>query len=1043
MSQGEAPPPRKHRPWWRGLLVAGILLLAVIAAAAGFRKQIAEGLARAYLDGQGIAITSLEVSVLSLDLLEVRNIALGEADELTVNRLRVEPGLLLAAVRTARLLTLQGLELKVDLTGEGPPLGSLQTFLDDILAEDADSPTGRPTGGGSGDQAGDAAAFPVQQIVLSDSSVIFATPSGPMTAALDGSLTPDDTGGLGADATLSLDSDLGQLQADLLARRSGQGDLDLTAQVTKASLVWEQLTIDSFTGSLDAGQAAGKLPRVTADFDLAGFDYAPAEGPALQLATGSLQLAGTPARAEARLVLEGGAERLEATFDARQETDAGGQLIVFDLEGEARTAGGLAQFLSLSAPALEAGALVVQAAGQGRPSRDLTTAASWQDLPALLGESSIQLRADAILAEVALSDGTSGISAHLPLAAEIAEGRAVFSLTEDAFARVERPARASLRDLGVPDDFLPLLASGLNLTLAAAGERPFSLTAAPAWPPRDIELVLTGSARSDQELRLSADLEGSATLDPGLALGAFSGTLDARADTRTLSLGGREARGVALDLPLSARYDEAAFNLALVRPGTLRIAAFGADAPLRLQEPLAFELDTLSLTAPRAEDGYSYSLQGREDGAAFAILAAENDPLDITAGALEVRLQGSFAAESGHAADFVANLASFELPARNFTAEAARIEVALDRELRPRTSRFALGPFQIRQQTAPLLLAGNLQRRGAGYDLSGELGLAGGTALADISGRYDDDGRARLQAASKALSFEPDGLQPAQISPRLEFLEDVRGELSAEATLAWPRDLVAERGQLTLSGLSFGGPAEVEDLDLSLQLDRLLPPGSAANQHLTIRRLEAGVPVENIDIAFSLDPRPQLDIEDGGFDLAGARWRIDPTVIDPAAERHHITLGTEALDLATFFELIGVQGLSGSGTLKGKVPIVFAEGDVIIEDGRFEAQEPGHLSIRFEALRSALAGGGQTVELAIKALEDFQYENLSVTLAKTAANDATVRLSTLGSNPEVLDGQPFQFNINLESNLTSVLEALKQGYSLSDEALRRAWRLRE
>jgi hypothetical protein len=122
---------------------------------------------------------------------------------------------------------------------------------------------------------------------------------------------------------------------------------------------------------------------------------------------------------------------------------------------------------------------------------------------------------------------------------------------------------------------------------------------------------------------------------------------------------------------------------------------------------------------------------------------------------------------------------------------------------------------------------------------------------------------------------------------------------------------------------------------------------------------------------------------------------------------------------------------------------VLAGEDIIVEDGRFEAKGPGRLSIRFQALSSALAGGGETVELAAKALEDFRFEELTLDLAKTADNDATVKLSTLGANPEVLDGQPFRFNINLESNLTSVLEALQQGLSLSDDALKRAWQLRE
>src|SRR5690606_23911588 len=134
--------------------------------------------------------------------------------------------------------------------------------------------------------------------------------------------------------------------------------------------------------------------------------------------------------------------------------------------------------------------------------------------------------------------------------------------------------------------------------------------------------------------------------------------------------------------------------------------------------------------------------------------------------------------------------------------------------------------------------------------------------------------------------------------------------------------------------------------------------------------LEAGVPVEDIELVFSLDqvPRPQLNLEEGGFSLGGARWRMEPTVLDPAAARNDVTLTTEALDLATFFELIGVDGLSGSGRLAGSLPVAFAGGDVIVESGRFNALEPGRLSIRFATLRTALAGSGEVVEAAVKAL---------------------------------------------------------------------------
>src|SRR3546814_2042237 len=82
---------------------------------------------------------------------------------------------------------------------------------------------------------------------------------------------------------------------------------------------------------------------------------------------------------------------------------------------------------------------------------------------------------------------------------------------------------------------------------------------------------------------------------------------------------------------------------------------------------------------------------------------------------------------------------------------------------------------------------------------------------------------------------------------------------------------------------------------------------------------------------------------------------------------------------------MGVDGLSDSGRLTGSLPVVFAGNAIIVEDSQFDALGPGRLSIRIPALRQALAGGGETVEAAVKALEDFHYEELTLTLAKTAA----------------------------------------------------------
>ena len=1010
-------PPHKRRSWWRGLGLAGLLLLAALAAAFVFRQEIASRAAVAYLDGQGIAVRALTVTQLTPMRLELRDLELGTAGEIAVARIEAIPsrdGLGIAL----REVTVEGLRVRIDVTGDAPPLGSLQPLLDRLIAGGSDA-----VDDGDGIDRAPAAAPPpataLPSVRFNDAQVILATPSGPMTAALSGGLEPAPNGDLAAEAALALDSDLGRLRATLLGRRAAGGDLALDVAVEEGRLAWQDFQVGAFTGDLSLMLPAGKAPLLNAEFGLNDLVYAPEGSPELRLTTGRLEAKGQPAEAAISLSLEGAEETLTLSGSAQQKPAAEAFLTTLNLQGEVRSAGGLTQFLPLPDPKIARGTLVFQAAGEGNLLDDATAAATWRSLPRLAPGKRLRLRGDAILAEVAFADGSQGISAHLPLELTLDGRQAAFALREDAEVRVEKPSRARLQALGLPDDVLALVASGLSLTLKAGGESPFRLVTTAAWPPREAGLRLSARAASDQGLQLTATIEAEARLGEDLGLVAFSGRVDAEAEATRFVFQGREARGIRLALPLSTSYGAEGLSLALTRAGKLGIRQFGRAAPLRLQDPLDFTVSALSL-----------------------------DPIPVEAGALEVRLTGRFEQAGGHDADLEIRLAGLSLPDHAVDAETAEVDIALDRELRPATSRFSLGPVLLGGDAAlaaPLRVAGELARKGDGYDIGAILALAGGQALADVTARYADDGSTSVEVVSKLLIFAPDGLQPAAISPLLAGLEKVRGTLTATAGFAWPPDPAAEHGRVTLTNLSFDSPAgAVEGLDLDLTLTGLLPLASAPAQRLTVRGLDAAVPVEAIELTFALDqaPRPRLSIADGGFDLGGARWHIEPAILDPAATRQRIVLGTEALDLATFLRLLEVDGLSGSGTLDGSLPIDFEDGDVIVEDGRFEAQGPGRLSIRFEALRAALAGGGETVALAVQVLEDFHYENLTITLAKTAANDATVRLSTLGRNPAVMEGQPFQFNINLESNLTSVLEALEQGYSLSDDALRRAWRLR-
>ncbi len=345
---------------------------------------------------------------------------------------------------------------------------------------------------------------------------------------------------------------------------------------------------------------------------------------------------------------------------------------------------------------------------------------------------------------------------------------------------------------------------------------------------------------------------------------------------------------------------------------------------------------------------------------------------------------------------------------------------------------------------APISARGEVRGDGDVLDVTIEAQAAGGAARLTITGAHRiAEARGAARIALEPIRFAPEGVQPGALVPSLEALRSVSGTVRAGAALAWEAGRMRGEADLNLQDLSFeSDAADVSGLDLALRLARLFPPGSPPGQRLTIERVDPGVPLDDVEVRFQVrrGAPTRLAIEHGGFGLSGGRVRVRDITLDPAVERQDLALEVEGLDLAELFRLLDIEGLSGSGRLSGRIPLVLGREAVVIAGGRLEAVGPGTLRLRSEYADRALAGAGEPVELMLRALENFHYDELSLTIDKPAAADARLTLVLLGRNPDLLDGYPFRFNINLEGNTGRLVAALGEAYSLSNRMLRRAWR---
>jgi hypothetical protein len=87
--------------------------------------------------------------------------------------------------------------------------------------------------------------------------------------------------------------------------------------------------------------------------------------------------------------------------------------------------------------------------------------------------------------------------------------------------------------------------------------------------------------------------------------------------------------------------------------------------------------------------------------------------------------------------------------------------------------------------------------------------------------------------------------------------------------------------------------------------------------------------------------------------------------------------------------------------------------------------------------------GGEQVDLMMRALRDFRYDEFSTGVDMTEAGYVRLRLTMQGYNPAVLEGYPFRFNITLEGNAKPFLEALTESGRITGRLLSRDWLLRQ
>lgn len=336
-------------------------------------------------------------------------------------------------------------------------------------------------------------------------------------------------------------------------------------------------------------------------------------------------------------------------------------------------------------------------------------------------------------------------------------------------------------------------------------------------------------------------------------------------------------------------------------------------------------------------------------------------------------------------------------------------------------------------------VSGDWQWQGDALAWHGQLGAAAGLQFDHQLDANSHSGRWQLKGALTPIYFRAGNPLEQTLASWPDLLSLASGQLTAELQASD----VGKGLSAQLKG-QFSGVKGIYDRTEFSGLSAPFVLSSTADQlqlelrGLQLNELNAGIPAgplrADVDYTASLSS-PQAGsakIDRLTMGLLGGQLALLPTTLDLAQSEQRAELVLQGLELGRLFEVYPTEGLSGGGTLDGRLPVLLRDGKLIVDQGAVAARAPGGvLSYQSDKLQRLAASNPSMRELA-GALEEFHYTVLSSQVELAEGGDLTLALRLQGSNPAFQQGRQVNLNINLQENIPALLASLQLSGKVSD-----------
>ena len=331
-----------------------------------------------------------------------------------------------------------------------------------------------------------------------------------------------------------------------------------------------------------------------------------------------------------------------------------------------------------------------------------------------------------------------------------------------------------------------------------------------------------------------------------------------------------------------------------------------------------------------------------------------------------------------------------------------------------------------------MILAGALQD--ARVSVEG-VWLTAGWSLPFQAWHDVERGHGQLTSAAEIAIDKP--LAAALLSPWQELYDLDAGSLRYSAKASWAdetvvnAELVLDDAAATYDDYLLSGVDA--ELTLSWQDDQLTMEPS----EVIAARFDPGVPFTGIKATVALND-DLLSASNTEFELLGGRVSVGDLVYDlnKAQTLQPVTVELQQIALDQLLALEG-ESISGQGLISGRLPIEIRDGLLSIPSGEVIANDPGGFLKLSDDYASV--SGQPGLDFALAALTDYRFTSLVAGVEYSEDGELKLAIALQGSNPEVENGRPIHYNLNITENVLVLLRSLRAQRVVTDSLERRVF----